>query len=106
MSTCILIDDIGEGLDYERSTALIKLLINKCLKSKSQIVLTTNDKFIMNNTDLEYWNVIIRDKGIISLVNKKKDPILFEQFRFTGLNNFDFFSTGYYKGEFNEAETQ
>lgn len=31
----VLIDDIGEGLDYERSTKLIKLLISKAEKSEN-----------------------------------------------------------------------
>jgi hypothetical protein len=40
---CILIDDIGEGLDFERASLLIKTLRNKASKSNLQVILTTND---------------------------------------------------------------
>ncbi|MCK4827031.1 ATP-binding protein, partial [bacterium] len=50
--SCILIDDIGEGLDYERASALIKLLIEKAKKSCVQLVMSTNDRFVMNNVPL------------------------------------------------------
>ena len=46
--SCILIDDIGEGLDHERSCALIDLLISKAKKSQIQLIMTTNDRFVMN----------------------------------------------------------
>jgi hypothetical protein len=97
--TCILVDDIGEGLDFERATSLIKLIIEKAQHSKFQLILTTNDKFVMNNIDLGYWNIIFRDKGVTSIKNKRNDPKIFEEFKYTGLSNFDFFSSGFFNGE-------
>jgi ABC-type lipoprotein export system ATPase subunit len=47
--TCVLIDDIGEGLDYERSSNLIKLLLKKMKKESIQLIMSTNDRFVMNN---------------------------------------------------------
>ncbi len=58
--SCILIDDIGEGLDYERSKALIDLIIEKVKNSSVQVIMTTNDQFVMDKIPLEYWYVIQR----------------------------------------------
>lgn len=94
--SCILIDDIGEGLDFERSSALVKLLIERAKDSSVQLIMATNDRFIMNNVPLEYWLVIQRVGGISRIYNQRNSPRLFDDFKLTGLNNFDFFSSGYY----------
>lgn len=94
---CVLIDDIGEGLDFERSSKLIKLLIAKAKSIGIQLIMSTNDKFIMNGTDLDYWQVISRQGSSVSVFNKKNSPKIFEDFRFVGLNNFDFFATDFFK---------
>ena len=60
LSGCIIIDDIGEGLDYSRSTALIKLLINKVKDTDMQMIMSTNDRFVMNSVPLRYWSLIHR----------------------------------------------
>lgn len=93
---CVLVDDIGEGLDYNRSTALVKLLIEKAKQKQIQLIMATNDRFVMNNVPLEYWSVIQRLGNISRLYNYKNSPKLFKEFELTGLNNFDFFSTKYY----------
>lgn len=97
LSGLVLIDDIGEGLDFERSTKLIKLLINKSLDLGIQLIMSTNDKFVMNNTKLEYWQIIHRVGGVVNMHNISNSSEIFKQFRFTGLNNFDFFSTEFFK---------
>ena len=94
--SCILIDDIGEGLDFERSSALVKLLIERAKNSSVQLIMATNDRFIMNNVPLEYWLVIQRVGGISKIYSQRNSPQLFEDFKLTGLNNFDFFSSEYY----------
>jgi energy-coupling factor transporter ATP-binding protein EcfA2 len=93
---CILIDDIGEGLDFERSSALVKLLIERAKHSSVQLIMATNDRFIMNNVPLEYWLVIQRIGGISKIYNQRNSPKLFDDFKLTGLNNFDFFSSEYF----------
>lgn len=95
----ILIDDIGEGLDFDRSTNLITFLIAKAesLKDKMQLVMTTNDRFVMNNVPLNYWMIIEKTDGDIRFYSEKINPELFEEFGYIGLNNFDFFSGQYYK---------
>jgi predicted ATP-dependent endonuclease of OLD family len=98
-SLIVLIDDIGEGMDYERSTNLIKLLIDKSKKTDIQLIMSSNDRFVMNNTNLEYWQAISRVGGKVKMHNKFNSSESFKKFKFTGLNNFDFFTTEYYKSE-------
>lgn len=93
----ILIDDIGEGLDFERSSKLIKLLIEKSNDNSIQLIMSTNDKFVMNHTSLDYWQAIYRNGSIVNMYNKHNSEKEFEDFRFTGMNNFDFFSTDFFK---------
>ena len=102
--SCILIDDIGEGLDFERSSAMIQLLIDKAASGLVQLVMTTNDRFIMNGVPLEYWSVIERQPGLAKLHNIHNSKQVFDDFKFTGLNNFDFFSTQFYVEGFGEQE--
>jgi len=92
--SCILIDDIGEGLDYERSSNLIKLLIEKAKKSTVQLITSTNDRFVMNNVPLEYWCVIQRISNVSKIYNHRNAKKQFENFELTGLSNFDFFTSG------------
>ncbi len=101
---CIIIDDIGEGLDYERASAIIKLLIEKAETSSVQLIMTTNDQFIMNGVPLEYWSVIERKPKSIKLYNKYNAKEKFEEFEFIGLNNFDFFISEFAIHGFSEEE--
>jgi energy-coupling factor transporter ATP-binding protein EcfA2 len=97
ITSFILIDDIGEGLDYERSSSLIELIVKKTEQSKTQLIMTTNDRFVMNHVPLKYWSVIQRKPGKSTMYNYKNSKEIFDQFEYTGLNNFDFFSTDFYK---------
>ena len=62
----IVIDDIGEGLDYDRSTKLINILERNAIESDSQLIMSTNDRYVMNNMDLKYWQVIHKENNEIS----------------------------------------
>ncbi len=95
MPSCILIDDIGEGLDYERASALIKLLIDKAKKSRVQLIMSTNDRFVMNNVPLKYWSIMRRFPNESTIYNYKNSSKQFEDFELTGLNNFDFFTSDF-----------
>lgn len=96
LPSSILIDDIGEGLDFERSSKLIRLLIGKVRQSGVQLIMTTNDRFVMNNVPLEHWSVLTREGGHCKILNYQNSKKLFDEFEFTGLNNFDFFSSNFY----------
>lgn len=102
--SCILIDDIGEGLDFDRSKSLINLIINKVKDSKVQVIMTTNDRFVMNNIPIEHWSVIQRLPKKSIFYNYKNSQDIFDDFKFTGLNNFDFLSTNFYIDGFQEVK--
>jgi predicted ATPase len=94
--SCILIDDIGEGLDYERAKNLIDLIVDKAKESSVQIFMTTNDRFVMNKMPLEYWSVIKRESQKSLFYNVRNSEKVFDKFEFTGLSNFNFFSSNYF----------
>lgn len=99
----ILVDDIGEGLDYERAVAIIDLLISKAQAHGMQIVMTTNDRFVMNKVPLSYWSVLKRTGGIVKMFNERNSKKQFDHFKYIGLNNFDFFASDYFNSEIGDA---
>jgi ABC-type lipoprotein export system ATPase subunit len=96
LPSCIIIDDIGEGLDYTRATDLIELLIRKVEGTNIQLIMSTNDQFVMDAIPLKYWLVIQRLAGQAKIYSYRNSQSLFDDFRFTGLGNFDFFSSNYF----------
>lgn len=89
-ASTILVDDIGEGLDFDRSCRLIDLLRAKADESELQIILSTNDRFVMNNVPLEEWSVLQRKANHVIVKNYANSKEIFEDFKFTGLSNFSF----------------
>jgi len=75
---------------------LIDLIIEKVKKSNVQIIMTTNDRFVMNKVPLEYWSLIQRVPKKSLFFNYQNSKETFEEFKYTGLNNFDFLSTEFY----------
>lgn len=92
----VLIDDIGEGLDFERSRRLISLLIDRAEQHSFQLVMTTNDRFIMNAVPLKFWTLLHRTGKNVRVFNYQNSKEQFEEFEYLGLNNFDFFSGSYF----------
>lgn len=90
-STCLLVDDIGEGIDFERSCKLIDLLRRKADESNIQLIMSTNDKFVMNSVPLKEWTVLSRVGNHVRARNYENSKEKFDEFRFTGLSNFSFF---------------
>ena len=88
--SCMLIDDIGEGLDFDRSCRLIGLLRKKAEQSEVQIIMSTNDRFVMNEVPLDEWSVVQRKGNHVSFRNIENSREIFENFKFTGLSNFSF----------------
>lgn len=101
---CIIIDDIGEGLDFSRAKQLVNLLVRKAASSGIQLIMATNDSFIMNAVDIENWAVLHREGNKISLYNYENSKEIFEEFKFTGLNNFDFYASEFFKTGFREND--
>lgn len=90
-AACLLVDDIGEGLDFKRSCELITLLRKKSEASKLQILLSTNDRFVMNEVPLEEWAVLQREGSHVRVKNIENSKEAFQAFKRTGLSNFSFF---------------
>lgn len=95
-ASCVVVDDIGEGLDFERSRKLIELLVERAHKNKFQLIMATNDRFVMNAVPLESWTCLRRTGGKVEILNHINAKNLFDEFRLTGLSNFDFLTTGYF----------
>ena len=104
-SRTVIIDDIGEGLDFSRSKQFISLLIDRSQAAEIQLIMTTNDRFIMNGVSLEYWSVLSRHGSSVKTINKKNSPQVFSDFDDLGLNNFDFFSNNFFDEEYKEQIT-
>ncbi len=103
-SGCVVIDDIGEGLDFSRAKLLVNLLVKKAESSGIQLIMSTNDSFIMNSVAIENWAVMHREGNKISLYNYENSKEIFEEFKFTGLNNFDFYASEFFKSGFKDKE--
>ncbi len=91
----LIIDDLCEGLDYERATNLGKIIFEKFKNSQIQFIATSNDSFLMEVVAIKYWNILTRKNHIVSSLNYVDNTELFNEFKFTGLGNFDFFSSDY-----------
>ncbi len=95
-ATLVIIDDMGEGLDFERSSSLGKIIFQKFKNKKVQLVATTNDFFLMNCVDIENWNIVIKEEsGRIKSLNYNNAKEKFDKFHFTGMNNFYLFSSDF-----------
>lgn len=101
-SLCVLFDDIGEGLDYDRARDFISIFIRKVNNSNMQFFMTTNDRNVMNKIPLKYWSIIDRNKDESIFYNYNNSKDVYEDFKYTGLNNFDFLATDFYKNGFSE----
>lgn len=95
----VLVDDIGEGLDFDRAVKTINLLIDKANKGHFQLVMTSNDRFVMNEVPLEYWSILARQAGNVSVYNIHNAKTAFDKFKYLGLNNFDFFASSFFQQE-------
>lgn len=94
-TSLLLIDDIGEGLDYNRSTKLGKMIFEACEKDGMQLIASSNDSFLMDVVDISKWQVLRRRGSEVRSLNESNSENLFRQFRLTGLSNFDLFSSDF-----------
>lgn len=93
----LLIDDIGEGLDFRRAQSFVALLIERAVINNIQLIMTTNDRFVMNGVPLKYWGVLTRSAHHVDIANIRNSEKVFKDFEELGLNNFDFFSTNFFE---------
>jgi AAA domain, putative AbiEii toxin, Type IV TA system len=91
----ILIDDFGEGLDFERTRKLAELIFSKNNESKIQIIATSNDSFLMNAVPLHDLTICYRSNHIVRGLNYSNSKEKFDSWKLLGLNNFDLFSSNF-----------
>jgi energy-coupling factor transporter ATP-binding protein EcfA2 len=91
---CCLIDNFGDGLCFDWASDLTKLVYKKIQSNKIQCIFSTHNRYVMNAIDIDYWNIL--DSG--KVYNIENSPKVWDEWEFTGLNNFDFFSSYYYRG--------
>jgi ABC-type lipoprotein export system ATPase subunit len=101
-ANCILIDDIGEGLDFTRSAKLIEMLRAKAKRSEFQLIMATNDQFVMNSVPLDEWSVLQRHGSRVAVRNIHNSKNAFEDFRFVGMSNFAFFEMDFVDADLHE----
>ena len=102
---CLLIDDIGDGFDTNNAKSYIDLIVNICYNSSIQIFMTSTNRLILNNVHLKHWSIIERVDNKSIFYNIHNSAINFEDFKYTSLNNSDFYLTDFYKYGFeNEDE--
>ncbi len=95
----VLIDDFGEGLDFEHAQRFTKSLLNRLSSSPLQFIIATNDRYVMNAVPLEYWSVLVEEGSKTLVFNYANSKERFDSFKFTGLCNFDFFSMDFAERE-------
>ena len=100
----LLIDDLGEGLDYSRSVDFGKMIFDDCKEYGLQLIASSNDAFLMDVVDIANWQVLNRKNGKVTAINSENNPDLFRKFRMTGLSNFDFFSSDFIDSYLNEQK--
>ena len=94
-SGAVLIDDIGEGLDYFRSSSLGKKLFAFGQEHGVQMIVTSNDSFLVDTVDLSAWVLLKRTGRIVTSISAKTNPVDFARFRKLGLSNFDLIKTDF-----------
>ncbi len=94
----IAIDDLGEGLDYSRATKVGKKLFDVCEEKNIQLIATSNEEFMMNIVDISKWNILVRKGDMVKSITSAFCPEEFEGFKFSGLSNFDFFTSDFLNG--------
>lgn len=97
----LLIDDLGEGLDYRRSTDLGRIIFEDFTQNGLQLVVSSNDAFLMDVVDIANWQILRRKGSKVSSINQVVNPDLFRKFRMTGLSNFDLFSSDFIESYLN-----
>ncbi|MBR1558481.1 MAG: ATP-binding protein [Prevotella sp.] len=91
----LLIDDLGEGLDYSRAIHLGRKVFEVCEQENMQLIASSNDSFLMDVVDIAKWQIVRRKNSKLSVINQTNMPELFDEFRMTGLSNFDLFSSDF-----------
>lgn len=91
----ILIDDFCEGLDYDRSVSVGKMVYEFCREHGIQLFAASNDSYLMDVVSLDCWHILNRTGSTVTAINKFSDPDLFDDFEFSGLKNIHLLSSDF-----------
>ena len=72
------------------------LILEKSKENNIQFILNTNDRFVINKIPLENITVAHNENGNISYYDYQNSKEIFDDFKYTGLSNFDMLSTQFY----------
>lgn len=103
-ASILLIDDFCEGLDYSRARKFGKMLFDFCGNHGIQLIVSTNDHFLMDAIELDNWHILVREGSVVRCINTTTNPDIFLDFSMTGLNNFDLFSSDYIKNHLKSSK--
>jgi len=92
IAATLLVDDFAEGLDFESAGRLTTLILKIAEAAPLQFITATNDRYVMNLVPLEFWTVLLDEPKGMRVFNYFNSKQKFDDFKFTGLSNFDFFS--------------
>jgi energy-coupling factor transporter ATP-binding protein EcfA2 len=95
----VLIDDFGEGLDFEHAARATDFLLGQITETQMQFIVATNDRYVMNRVPLELWTILVEEGTRTRVFNYANSKQKFDDFKFSGLNNFDFFSMDFASAE-------
>lgn len=89
--TCplVLIDDFADGLDFENARLLYEEVEAKASREGFQVVAATVNRDVVNAVPIDRHLVTRKTEKGYELLHIKKDKELFDDFKFTGLNNDD-----------------
>jgi len=92
--SCVLIDNVGDGLDYNRSINILPI-IEKIAEDK-QIIISTNNEILLNQTNIENWNILFREGDVVKAYNYENSKEQLMKFANTGLSNYEYFQDKYF----------
>ncbi len=92
---CILIDDLGEGLDFDRCRRMAEIIFKNIPDSKIQFITTSNDISLMNAVPLSDFIVCERSNHIVQCFTKMNSKKKFDDWQQLGLNNFDLLTSNF-----------
>ena len=92
--SCVLIDNVGDGLDYKRSINILPI-VEKIAEDK-QIIISTNNEILLNQTDIKNWNILFREGDIVKAYNYENSKEQLMKFANTGLSNYEYFHDKYF----------
>jgi hypothetical protein len=69
--TLLMIDDIGEDDLPSGPHGSSMSSSNLRVSSGLQLMLSTNDRFVMNKVPLKYWHIVQREGTSVSVINQR-----------------------------------